>query len=162
MHIYNSYNTETVRNTATVRAAANNVNKKVILKNCAPSTSSRISNTQIDDAQYIDVVIPKYNLIECSNSYLKISGILWEYCRDVPPVNDDGAITEYTEANATTDSFSLKGQTGNNGTKNVEIMLLLKYLSNFWRTLEIPLINCEITLDLNWSENCAIVATTAL
>ena len=38
-------------------------------------------------------------------------------------------------------------------------MVPLKYLSNFWRTLEMPLINCEITLDLNWSENCVIVAT---
>ena len=37
-------------------------------------------------------------------------------------------------------------------------MVPLKYLSNFWRTFEIPLINCEITLDLNWSENCIIVA----
>ena len=38
-------------------------------------------------------------------------------------------------------------------------MVPLKYLSNFWRTLEIPLINCEITLDLNWSEKCIMVAT---
>ena len=62
-----------------------------------------------------------------------------------------------------TDSFNLKaklkGQTGNNGTKNVEIMVLLKYQSNTWRTLEIPLIYCEITLNSNWSENYIIVAT---
>ena len=50
-------------------------------------------------------------------------------------------------------------QTGNNGTKIVETMVSLKYLSNFWRTLKMSLINCEINLDLNWSENCVRVAT---
>ena len=53
----------------------------------------------------------------------------------------------------------LTGQTGDNGTKNVEIMVPLKYLSNFWIILEMPLINCEITLDLNWSGNCVKVVT---
>ena len=52
-------------------------------------------------------------------------------------------------------------KTGNNGTKNVEIMVPLKYLSNFWRTHKMPLINCEISLDLNWSKNCIIVVTDA-
>ena len=51
-------------------------------------------------------------------------------------------------------------QTGNNGTKNFEIMVPLNYQSNFWRILEMTLINCEINLDLNWSENCVIVATS--
>ena len=156
--------TITVRNTAAAGEAANNANKKVILKNCMSFTSciSRIHNTQVDDAQYIDVVMPMYNIIEYSDNYSKTSGILWQFCRDAPTVGDDVAITDFNEANAT-DSFNLKekltGQTGNNGTKNVEIMVPLKYLRNFWRTLEMPLINCEITLDLNWSENCVIVAT---
>ena len=72
-------------------------------------------------------------------------------------------MTNFTEANANSESFNLKekstGQTGNNGTKNVEIMVPLKYLCNFWRTLEKPFINYENTLDLNWSENCVIVTT---
>ena len=53
----------------------------------------------------------------------------------------------------------MTGQTGDNGTKNVEIMIPLNYLSNFWRTFEMPLINCEVNLILNWSENCVIVST---
>ena len=156
--------TITVPNTAATDAGANNTNKKVIFKNCAPFTGciSRMSNTRTDDAQYTDVVMPMYNLIKHSDNYSKTSGILFQYCRDVPAVDNDGAAIGFTEANAT-DSFNLKvkltGQTGNNGTKNVEVMVPLKYLSNFWRTLEILLINCEITLDLNWSENCVIVAT---
>ena len=88
--------------------------------------------------------------------------VLWQYCRDVPAVNNDGAIIEFTEANAT-DSLNLKekltGQTNNNSTKCVEIMAPFKYLINFWKNLEMPSISCEITLDLIWSENCVIVAT---
>ena len=53
----------------------------------------------------------------------------------------------------------LTGQTGDDGTKTVEIMVPLKYLSNFWRTLEMVLINCEINIILTWSTNCAIVST---
>ena len=56
----------TVANTATANTDANNTNKKVIFKNCAPFTRciSRINDPQIDDAQYIDLVMPMYNLIE--------------------------------------------------------------------------------------------------
>ena len=65
--------------------------------------------------------------------------------------------------NNTTDSFKFKakitGQTGNDGTKGFEIIVPLKYLSNFWRTLEIPLINCEVNLILTWSSNCVLIAT---
>ena len=65
----------------------------------------------------------------------------------------------------TTDSFNFKakitGQTGNNGTKDVEIMVSLKYLSNFWRTLEMPLINCEVNLILTWSSTCVLISTNA-
>ena len=53
----------------------------------------------------------------------------------------------------------MTGQTGDDGTKNVEIMVPLKYLSNFWRTLEMLLINCEINLILTWSINCVIAST---
>ena len=51
------------------------------------------------------------------------------------------------------------GQSGNDGTEEVEIMVPLKYLSNFWKTLEMSLINCEINLILTWSENCIIIST---
>ena len=62
-----------VNNTAADGAAANNTNKKVIFKNCAPFTNciSKINNTQIDNAEYIDIVMPMYNLIEYSDNYSK-------------------------------------------------------------------------------------------
>ena len=71
-------------------------------------------------------------------------------------------LVNFTDNNLT-DSLNFKvkmtGQTGNDGTKNVEIMVPLKNLSNFWRTLEMPLINCEINLILIWSANSVIVST---
>ena len=61
-----------------------------------------------------------------------------------------------------TDSFKFKakitGETGNDGTKDVETIVPLKYLSNFWRTLEMPLINCEVNLILTWSSTCVIAS----
>ena len=152
--------TITINNTAAADAAANNRNKKVIFKNCAPFTNciSEINNTQIDNAKDIDFVMPMYNLIEYSDNYAKTTGSLWQYSKDIPPENN-GVFVE----NNLTDSFNFKvkltGQTGNDGTKNVEIMVPLKYLSNFWRTLEMPLINCEVNLILTWSSTCVIIST---
>ena len=82
----------------------------------------------------------------------------------LPVLANNGDITDFNEGNTTiSNSFKVKekitDQTGNNGTKIAEIMVSIKYLSNFWRTLEMPLINCEITLDLDMSEKCVIVAT---
>ena len=154
--------TITVSNTAAEGAAANNVDKKVIFKNCAPLINciSEINNTQIDNAK--DMLMPMYNLIEYSDNYTKTLGSLWQYCKDIPPRNNNDEIINFL-GNNNTDSFNFKAkitsQTGNNGTKDVEIMVPLKYLSNFWRTLEMPLINCEINLILTWSSTCVIVSS---
>ena len=156
--------TISANNTAAAGAAANNINKKVIFKNCAPFTNciSAINNTQIDNAKDIDIVMPMYNLIEYSDNYAKTTGSLWQYCKDIPARNNNNEITEFTGGN-TTDSFNFKakiiGQTDDDGTKDVEIMVPLKYLSNFWRTLEMPLINCEVSLILTWSSTCVLIAT---
>ena len=126
-----------VNNTAADGAAANNTNKKVIFKNCAPFTDciSKINNTQVDNAKDIDIVMPMYNLIEYSDNYSKTSGSLWQYCKEIPAVNDDGDIVDFNGANAT-DSFNFKakitGQTDDDGKINyIEIMVPLKSLSNF-------------------------------
>ena len=103
-----------------------------------------------------------YNLIEYSDNYSKTSGSLWQYCKEVTSLNNNGAIFDFNGANAT-DSFNFKtkiaSQNNDDRIINVEIMVPLKYLSNFWRTLEMPLINCEIELILNWSANCVIIYT---
>ena len=140
----------TVNNTAGAGADANNTNKKVIFKNCAPFTNciSKINNTQIDNAEYIDIVMPMYNLIEYSDNYSKTSGSLWQYCTEVPAVNNNGNIVDFNGANVT-DSFNFKtkitGQTNDDGRIDAEIMVLL---SSFWRTLEMSFSNFEVELIL--------------
>ena len=131
----------TVNNTAAADAYANNTNRKVIFKNCAPFTNyiSEINNTQVDNAKDIDIVMPMYNLIEYSDNYSKTSGSLWQYCKEIPAVNNDGNIVDFNGANAT-DSFNFKtkitGQTNDDGIINIEIMVPLKYLSNFGELLK--------------------------
>ena len=152
--------TITVDNTAAAGAAANNTNKKVIFKNCAPCINciSKINNTQVDNAKDIDIVMSMYNLIEYSDNYSKTSGSLWQYFKDIPAVNNNGVIINFGLINLTV-LLNFKGQTGDDVEKDVEITVLLKYLSNLWRTLEMPLINCKINLILTWSANCVIIST---
>ena len=93
--------------------------------------------------QDLVVLILMYNLMEYNNSYSKTSGSLWEYYEDDP--NDNMTDCE---------SFKFKSKLENNnvnaGSANVEIAVPLIYLSNFWRTREIPLRNCEFNLMLTW------------
>ena len=114
--------TITVNNTAAADADANNTNKKVIFKNCAPFTNyiSEINNTQVDNAKDLDIVMPMYNLIKYSDNYSKTSGNLWQYCKDILAVDNNNAIVNFTDNNLT-DSFNFKvkitDQTGDDGTK---------------------------------------------
>ena len=88
--------------------------------------------------------------------HLKTSGILWQYCKDKQAVDANDAIIDFNAANVTTNAFNCKEKNKSsnkrNGRKNVEIMVSLKYLSNFWKTFDIPLIN------LNWSQYWTVVA----
>ena len=131
-------------------------NKGVIFKNCAPFTKciSRISNADIDNAQNIDIAIPIYNLIEYSDNYSKTFGSLWQYYKDDP--NDN-----ITQSESFKSKMKITGKTPAEGnTKDVEIIVPLKYLSNFWRTLEMLLINCEVNLILTSSPTCVISSAT--
>ena len=120
--------TISVNNIAAAAAAtdANNINKKLIFKNCAPFINciSEINNTQIENAKDIDIVMPMYNLIEYSHNYAKTSGSLSQYCKDISALNANDQIVDLQGGN-TTDSFNFKakitGRTGDGGRKNVEI-----------------------------------------
>ena len=109
--------------------------------------------------------MPMYNLIDYGNNYSKTSGSLWQYCKDIPVVHNNNAIANFSENNLSS-LFNFKakmtGQTGDDGTKKFEIMVLLKSLSTFWRTLEMSLINCEINLILTWPTICVIVSTNVV
>ena len=129
-------------NTAAQGQPNNSANKKVIFKHCAPFTNciSRINNMQVNDAHDIDVVMSMHNLIGYIDNYSRTSEILWEYCRDQPALNPTDNAIDFNADNATTDSFKIKEKItrkiGNNGTKNVKIMVLLKYLIIFRELLK--------------------------
>ena len=131
---------------------ADEKDKGASFKNCAPFINciSEINITQIDNAKDINIVMPMYNIIEYSDNYAITSASLWQYFRDEP----DDNIEDFESL-----KFKVKitGKTpNNNNEKDVEIMVPLKYLSNFWKTLEMPLINCEVNLILTWSSTCVI------
>ena len=115
---------------------ADEIDKGVTFNNCAPFAKciSRINNKDIDNAHDIDIVMPMYNLIEYSDNYSKTSGSLWQYYKDDPNNN-------LTESKSLKSKVKITGKTPNNGnTKDVEIIVPLKYLSNFRRTLEMQII----------------------
>ena len=153
-----------VKGTITITGAGANADARnaderdqgVTFKDYAAFTKciTRINNTDIDNAHDIDIVMPRYNLIEYSDNYSKTSGSLWQYYKNDP--NDSLANSESFKS-----KVNKTGKTPNNGNKkDVEIIVPLKYLSNFWRTLEMPLINCKVNLILIWSKDCVITNST--
>ena len=146
----------------------NNVayDKKLAFRNNAPFISCilEINNTLIDNAEDLDIVMPMYNLLEYSKNYRKTTGSLWNYYRDEPNSGLGGDDNNINYSIKDSKSFNYKtsitGKLGdNNRTKeNVEIVVPLKYLSNFWRTLDMLLINCEVSLILTWSKNCVLTS----
>ena len=125
-------------------------NKGVIFKNYAPfiNYKSEINNAEIDNAKDIDILMPMHNLIEYSDNYSKTSGSLWQYYKD--EANDNLKDSEYFKS-----KIKITGSTPAGGNrKGVEVIVPLKYLNNFCRTLEIPLVNLEVKLILTWSSSC--------
>ena len=148
--------------TGNITATGGDANTRVAFKNCAPFTKciTHINDEHVDNADNLAVILPMYNLIEYSDSYSDTSRSLWQFKRDEQNMNNGNP------ANVTTDdssSFKYKSSffkpltAADNGVfKDVKIAVPLKYLSNFWRSLEMPLINCKIHLELNWSKDCVM------
>ena len=158
------YNTDAI---ATATNTANNNafgDKKLVFKNNAPFTNciSKINGVKIDNAEDLDVVMPMYNLLEYSKNYKKTTGSLWNYYRD--ETSSAIGANNITHSILNSKSFDYKasfvenGVTHNNLIKNdVKVVVPLKYLSSFWRSLNIPLINCEVELILTWFKNCVLI-----
>ena len=144
-----------------IRAAnAVNNNTRLALKNCAPFTKCNleINDEHVDTGDNLDIVMPMYNLIEYSDNYQDPSATLYQYKRDEPP-----AILANNLATNTSSSFKYKVDLlgnpvvdNNIATLNVKVVVPLKYLSNFFRSLEMPLINCKIKLNLTWKKECVL------
>ena len=157
-----------VKGTITVTNPNNNANfdRRLTLKNNAPFISyvSKINGELVENAEDLDIVIPMYNLLEYSKHYEKTSGSLFNYDRDEPSeaeiTNDNGAI--YISIR-NSKSFDYKTKivgslSANVLEKEVTIAILLKHLGSFWRSLDISLIKCEITLILSWYKECVLVS----
>ena len=130
-------------------------------KNNAPIINciSKVNGIKIDNAEDLDVVMPMYNLLEYSR---KTTGSFWNYYSDEP--NSSANNNNITHSILNSESFGYKanfmenGMTHNYLTKNdAKIVIPFKYLSNFWRNLNIPLINCEVELILTWFKNFVLI-----
>ena len=137
--------------------------QKLAFKNNAPFVSciSKINNTLIDNSEDLDIVMPMYNLLEYSQNYRKTTRTFWNYNRDEPNSGIGGENNNIKYSIKDSKSFDYKTSItgkleGDNTEKEVGIVVPLKYLSNFWRTLNILLINFEINLVLTWSEKCVL------
>ena len=143
----------------TVRAANALNATRLAIKNCAPFTKCNleINDEHVDTAENLDIVMPMYNLIEYSDNYQDSSATLYQYKRDEPP--EANAINDLTTDTLSSFKYkvSLLGNpvVANNIARiNVKVVVPLKYLSNFFRSLEMPLINCKIKLNLTWKKEC--------
>ena len=149
-----------VKGKITVTNPNNNAyDNKLELENNVPFTTciSKINNTLIDNAEDLDIVMPMYNLLEYSKNYRKTTESLFNYYRDEPNSSVVGNINySIKDAKSFDYKTSIKGKLEGNYVEkdDIEIVVPLEYLSNFWRTLDILVINCEISLALTWSENC--------
>ena len=148
---------------------ANKRNKNLAFKNNAPFINciSKINGVKIDNAEDLDVVMPMYNLLEYSKNYRKTTGSLWNYYRDEPSnllSSNSGSFKYKTSIAGNTNNVSADGadyDANKVGKNKTEVVIPLKHLSNFWRRLNIPLINCEAELILTWSKNCVLADMTA-
>ena len=123
---------------------ANKRNKNLAFKNNAPFINciSKINGVKIDNAEDLDVVMSMYNLREYNKNYRKTAGGLWNYYRDEP----SNPLSSNSESFKCKTIITGKTPENNDSLTNVKLVILLKYLSNFWRSLNIPLINCESEL----------------
>ena len=136
----------------------------MVFRNNAPFINcvSKINGVKIENAEDLDLVMPMYNLLEYSKNLKKTTGSLWNHYKDEP--NSSVSANNITHSILNSKSFDYKanfmenGVAHNNLTKNdVKVVAPLKHLSNFWRSLNIPLINCEVELILNWFKNCVLI-----
>ena len=138
---------------------------RLALKNCAPFTKCNleINDEHVDTAENLDIVMPMYNLIEYSDNYQDSSPTLYQYKRDEPP--EDDAVANLTANNSNSFKYKIKllgsipqlaADAARVGRLNVKIVVPLKYLSNFFRSLEMHLINCKIKSNLTWQKECVL------
>ena len=133
---------------------ANKRNENFVFENNAPFINciTKINGIKIDNAEDLDVLMSMYNLLEYSKNYKKATGSLSNYNRD----ESNDPLSTNSESFKCKTSIVGKTLPNNDSLTNGKVVISLKYLSNFWKSLNIPLINCEIELILTWSKNCVL------
>ena len=153
------------------------VNSAVAFKNCPPfrPCDVTINDEHIEKAEDLDIVMPMYNLLEYSDDYQDSTGSLYQFKRDEPP--DDNADVANNTSSLVYKSKLISG-TDDNNVNNVKLVVTLKYVSNSFRSLEMPLVtliyvsnslrslemplvNCKIDLELTWHKDCMISSVNA-
>ena len=139
----------------------------VAYKNCAPFSTCKtvINDVHVEEANHIYIAMPMYSLIEYTDNYSDVSGSLWQFKRDEVPANnadltiDNSQSFKYKAALLGKTANAVSGT--NSSVKDSKIVVPLNYLSNFWRSLQMPLINCKVYLELNWIEGvfCLVLET---
>ena len=131
-------------------------NKPAAFTNNAPIISciSKLNGVKIDNAEDLDVEMPMYNLLEYSKNYGKTIDSLWNYYRDEPnnPLSSNSDSFKYKtsiQENTYNVAVGEEGYDANKVGKNeTEVVISLQHLNNFWKSLNIPLINCKVELIL--------------
>ena len=129
---------------------ANQRNKNLAFKNNAPFINciSKFNGIKIDNADGLDVVMPIYNLLEYGKNYRKTAVSLWNYYRDEP----SNLLSSNSKSFKYKTNIVGKIPENNHSLTDAKVVTPLKHLSNFWKSLDIPLINCEVELILTWSK----------
>ena len=115
--------------------------------------SNLLRNTNdeyVERAEDLDIVMPMYNLLEYPDNYQYSTGSLYQFKRDEPPANNG-------EVDANTTSLDYKSLSDD----NVQLAVPLKYISNIFRALEMPIVNCKVDLELTWHKDCVISSANA-
>ena len=132
----------------------------VAFKNCAPfrTCDVTINDEHVEKAEDLDIVMPMYNLLEYSDNYQDSTGSLHQFKRNEPP--DDNADVANNTSSLVYKSKLISG-TDDNNVNNVKLVVPLKYVSSFFRSLEMPLVNCKTNLELTWHKDCIISSVNA-
>ena len=132
----------------------------VCFENCAPFRTciSHINDEYLEETQFVDAIMPMCNLIEYSDNYEDSTGSLYHFKKDQITTGNNANV-DIIANNST--PFTYRANLIGDNANNVKLVVPLKYLSNFFRSLEMPLINCKINLELKWTQNCVLSSLAA-
>ena len=151
--------------TGDIKVAGIAADTNVAFKNCAPFTrcATHVNDEHVETVENLDMIMPMYNIIEYSDNYADSSGSLSQFKRDESPKNNAGNPLNIALDNSTSFKYkaSILGKAGDadgndRSLKNVKVVVPSKYLSNIFRSLEMPLINRKIFLEVNYNNNCVM------